>query len=200
MEAADDNCYTNIDIEDGINLGLIAEEYALEYLINLVRENISTKKYNEMSQIGDRLSYLRALAISTLISDAISVFKDHENDILRGSFSSALLDKGKYQAQMDDIIKISKDKVYQSSEVIDKELAGYRVIQDLLSVYTRAKIAQKNGSASNYDHLLLKSLPEGHKNMEDSLYRILLNTCCFVASLSDSAAVHLHNKIMGKHF
>nr|WP_297913529.1 dNTP triphosphohydrolase [uncultured Allomuricauda sp.] len=200
VEAADDICYTIIDFEDGINLGLIAEEYALEYLINLVRENISTKKYNEMSQIGDRLSYLRALAISTLISDAISVFKDHENDILRGSFSSALLDKGKYQAQMDDIIKISKDKIYQSSEVIDKELAGYRVIQDLLSVYTSAQIAQKNGSASNYDHLLLKSLPEGHKNMEDSLYRILLDTCCFVASLSDSAAVHLHNKIMGKHF
>ena len=32
VEAADDICYTIIDFEDGINLGLISEDYALEYL------------------------------------------------------------------------------------------------------------------------------------------------------------------------
>ena len=33
VEAADDICYTIIDFEDGINLGLVSEDYALEYLI-----------------------------------------------------------------------------------------------------------------------------------------------------------------------
>ena len=47
VEAADDICYTIIDFEDGINLGLIPEEYALEYLIKLVKTGIDTKKYNE---------------------------------------------------------------------------------------------------------------------------------------------------------
>ena len=32
VEAADDICYTIIDFEDGINLGLIDEDFALEYL------------------------------------------------------------------------------------------------------------------------------------------------------------------------
>ena len=36
VEAADDICYTIIDFEDGINLGLIEEEFALEYMIKLV--------------------------------------------------------------------------------------------------------------------------------------------------------------------
>ncbi|HHC78301.1 MAG TPA: dNTP triphosphohydrolase, partial [Flavobacteriia bacterium] len=44
VEAADDICYTIIDFEDGINLGLIEEEFALEYLINLVRDTINTEK------------------------------------------------------------------------------------------------------------------------------------------------------------
>ena len=44
VEAADDMCYTLIDFEDGINLGLIPEEYALEYLIKLV-PNINRDKY-----------------------------------------------------------------------------------------------------------------------------------------------------------
>jgi dGTPase len=37
VEAADDICYTIIDFEDGINLGLVSEIFALEYLIKLVK-------------------------------------------------------------------------------------------------------------------------------------------------------------------
>ena len=48
VEAADDICYTIIDFEDGINLGLIPEEFALEYLINLVRGTINIEKYNAL--------------------------------------------------------------------------------------------------------------------------------------------------------
>lgn len=198
VEAADDICYTIIDFEDGINLGLIPEEYALEYLINLVRDSINTKKYNAMTHSSDRLSYLRAMAINTLINDAVEVFEAHEASILTGDFDAALLDKGKYQAQISDIIKLSVEKVYQSAEVIDKELAGYKIISDILDVYTQALIRIKNGKGTNYDHLLLKSLPEHYRNTETSVYKILLDTCCFVASLSDSAAVHIHNKLMGK--
>ena len=43
VEAADDICYTLIDFEDGINLGLIEEEFALEYLVNLVRDKLQSK-------------------------------------------------------------------------------------------------------------------------------------------------------------
>ncbi|MGW9684802.1 dGTP triphosphohydrolase [Flagellimonas sp. 2504JD1-5] len=198
VEAADDICYTIIDFEDGINLGLIPEEYALEYLINLVKDKINTKKYNAMTTSSDRLSYLRALAISTLIKDAVDVFIANETEILKGNFDSALLDRGKYKAQIDDIIKLSVEKVYQSAEVIDKELAGYRIISDILDLYTTALINIKEGKGTNYDRLLAKSLPENYQNTSTSIYKILLDTCCFVASLSDSAAVHIHNKLMGK--
>ncbi|MCL6274456.1 dNTP triphosphohydrolase [Muricauda sp. 2012CJ35-5] len=200
VEAADDICYTIIDFEDGINLGLIPEEYALEYLINLVKENINTKKYNAIQSSSDRLSYLRALAINTLIKDAVEVFDVNSEAILTGKFDCALLDKGKYQAQIDDIIKLSVEKVYQSQEVIDKELAGYRIISDILDIYTSALLNIKNGLSTNYDRLLLKSLPENYRNTSGSLYKILLDTSCYVASLSDSAAVHLHNKLTGREF
>ncbi len=198
VEAADDICYTIIDFEDGIHLGLIPEEYALEYLINLVKDNINTKKYNAMTHSSDRLSYLRALAINTLIRDAVDVFVQNETEILKGDFDSALLDKGKYQAQVEDIIKLSVEKIYQSTEVVDKELAGYRIISDLLDTYTTALINAKEGNASNYDRLLIRSLPENYRNADKSTYKILLDTSCFVASLSDSAAVHIHNKLTGR--
>ncbi len=198
VEAADDICYTIIDFEDGINLGLVPEEYALEYLINLVKGNINTQKYNAMTSSSDRLSYLRALAINTLIGDAVEVFVANEDKILEGNFDAALLDKGKYKAQVDDIIKLSVERIYQSTEVIDKELAGYRILSDLLEMYTTALVNIKEGRDTNYDRLLVKSLPEMYRKTDVDIYTILLGTSCFVASLSDSAAVHIHDKLTGR--
>ena len=198
VEAADDICYTLIDFEDGINLGLIAEDFALEYLINLVRDSINTKKYNGMVFREDRLSYLRALAINTLIKDAVDIFIENEEAILEGSFEVSLLDKSKYKAQIEDIIKLSVDKIYLSKEVVEKEIAGYKVISDILEVYTEALVKKMKGNSSNYDRLVIGTLPGAYQNTKKPLYEVLLNTCCYVASLSDSAAVHIHNKISGK--
>ncbi|MEY8020216.1 dGTP triphosphohydrolase [Muriicola sp. SD30] len=198
VEAADDICYTIIDFEDGINLGLIPEDYALEYLIKLVKDRIDTKKYHRLAHMEDRLSYLRALAISTLIQDATRVFMEHETEIIKGTFSTALLEKSKYKAQVEDILSLSAERVYRSQEVIEKEIAGYRIISDILEAYSGALVRTKKGNATNYDKLILTTLPERFRDTSGSLYTLLLQCSCYVASLSDSSAVHIHNKITGK--
>jgi len=198
VEAADDICYTIIDFEDGINLGLISEDYALEYLIKLVKDSINTKKYHSLAYREDRLSYLRALAINTLIQDAVAIFMENEAAILQGDFQVSLMDKSKYDAQIRDIIALSVQKVYRAQEVVEKEIAGYTLIADILDVYIHALVAKKKNKASNYHNLMLQTLPEFYRRTNISLYEILLNTCCYVASLSDSSAVHIHNKIKGR--
>ena len=197
VEAADDICYTIIDFEDGINLGLIPEEFALEYLINLVRDSINTKKYGQLTNTQDRVSYLRALAINTLINEVVDIFMGNEDDILKGEFDTALLDKSKYEAQINDIIKLSVDKIYKSAEVVDKEIAGYGVINTLLKVYTVAVNNCYENTASNYDKLILKGLPKTLKVDQDSLYERLLSVCHYVSLLSDSQAILSYKKIKG---
>ena len=140
VEAADDICYTLIDFEDGINLGWISEEYALEFLIRLVKDSIDTKKYNSLKHKTDRVAYLRALSVNTLINDTVKIFLKNEEKILNGEFSSTLLSESIFKAQMKDIIDISVKKVYQSKEVIEKELKGYQVIHKLLSVFIKATV------------------------------------------------------------
>jgi dGTPase len=56
VEAADDICYTIIDFEDGISL--VSEDFALEYLIKLVKDSIDLK-YKTLETKEDRISYLR---------------------------------------------------------------------------------------------------------------------------------------------
>ncbi len=197
VEAADDICYTIIDFEDGINLGLIAEDYALEYLINLVRDTINTKKYHSLTNTKDRISYLRALAIGNLIQEATSVFIENESSILEGKFSRSLLDKCKYEAQINDIIKISVEKIYQSNEVVEKEIAGYSIIADLLDVFINAINNAHNNNASNYDKLIFMLLPDNYKNISEKLYNRILTVCNLISSFSDGYAIFLRKKIKG---
>lgn len=195
VEAADDICYTIIDFEDGINLGLISEDFALEHFIKLVKDTIDTQKFNQLTTKEDRISYLRALAIGNLIQDAVRLFVENEEKILNGEFNISLLEKSKYKAQIDDIIKISVKNIYQSKEVIEKELTGYAVINNLLDKFITAYNNQYEGNISNYDRLLLKILPEKHNYEKDSLYERLLHICHFVSLLTDGKALLLSKNI-----
>ena len=198
VEAADDICYTIIDFEDGINLGLVSEDFALEYLIKLVKDSIDTSKYKTLESKEDRISYLRALAIGSLINDAVNVFIENEEAILQGKFPFALTDKSKYKAQMDDIIKISVNNIYQSREVVEKEIVGYQIIQTLLDKFITAFNNKYEGKTSNYDALMLKMLPEKHHLEKENLYERLLHICHFVSMLTDGNALKLYEMIQGR--
>lgn len=199
VEAADDICYTIIDFEDGINLGLVSEDYALEYLIKLVKDTIDTTKYQTLTTKEDRISYLRALAIGNLISDVVNVFVENEATILKAEFHHSLTDKSKYKAQMDDIINLSIKNIYQSREVIEKEITGYQILNNLLDKFITAYNNNYEGKATNYDKLLLKILPEKHhpegSGIKDNLYERLLHVCHFISMLTDGKAV-LYNQIV----
>lgn len=197
VEAADDICYTIIDFEDGINLGLIEEDFALEYLIKLVKDSIDTQKYHSLQHTKDRVSYLRALAINTLINEAVEIFLSNEEAILTGTFDKSLLDKCKYEAQINDIIKISVAKIYKSKDVVEKEVAGYKIIADLLDVFVNALNNNHIGMSSNYDKLVLNVLPNEYKTASESIYNRIMQVCSFVSKMSDSYAIRLHKKLNG---
>jgi dGTPase len=198
VEAADDICYTIIDFEDGMNLGLVSEDFALEYLIKLVKDSIDSKKYNLLTTKEDRISYLRALAIGSLINDAVNVFIENEELILAGKFHFSLMDKSKYKAQMDDIIKLSVKNIYQSREVIEKEISGYQIINTLLDKFITAFNNNHENCSTNYDELLLKIVPEKYLVEKDSLYERLLHVCHFISMLTDGNALIYYQNVSGK--
>lgn len=197
VEAADDLCYTIIDFEDGINLGWIPEEHALEFLIKIVKDNINAAKYAQLQTKAERLSYLRALAIGSLINDAVRVFMENEEAILKGEFPHALMDKCAYVAQMKDIITISISNVYKSKEVIEKEIVGYQVLHTLLDVFITATNRKYEGSTTHFDELVLTMLPEQYDIETDSLYERMLTICQFISMLTDGKALEMYHSIKG---
>lgn len=196
VEAADDICYTLIDFEDGINLGLIEEENALELLINLVRDNLRTEVYSQLETSQARLAYLRALSINTLIQEAASIFLANETAIRSGTFTTSLLEKSTFQPQIEDIIRISVDKIYRSREVTEKEIAGYAILNTLLDAFTTALENFHNDCPREYDRVLLRMM-EFKFEKAPSTYAYLMEACGFVSRLTDGNAAQIYHNIKG---
>ncbi|MGO3154525.1 MAG: dGTPase, partial [Mesonia sp.] len=178
--------------------GLIEEEKALELLIKLVEKNIRPENYSQLTSTQSRLSYLRSLAISTLIQEAANIFIENEEKILNGEFQTSLLDKSKYKVQIEDIINISIQNIYQSQDVTEKEITGYQIINTILDKFCNSAERKSNQSATNYDILIsqtyLKDLDE-----EQDIHKWLIDISSYVASLSDGNALRIYQKINGFH-
>ena len=111
-----------------------------------------------------------------------------------------ILDKSKYQAQINDIIKLSIEKIYNADEVIDKEISGFEILNELLSRFILSVNNNYNNTPSSYDKLLLRLLPKEVDILNDSLYTRVMNVCYFIALFSDKKAVLTYKKIKGLAF
>ena len=125
----------------------------------------------------------------------VSIFLENEKEILEGNFKYALLDKSKYKAQIEDVISLSIKNVYRSQEVLQKEIIGYKVISNLLNAFVSAAYNKFLNKESSFDKLLLRLIPDGTPLVKETLYLTILNATCFVASLTDSKAMHIAEKI-----
>jgi len=103
-----------------------------------------------------------------------------------------------YKAQIKDIIDISIKNVYRSKEVINKEVAGYEILNQLLNAYGKMAFNYFEGNLSTYDQLLLNILPETVKLSNTDLYQNLGAICLYISKLSDTNAMLLHQKLKGQ--
>jgi dGTPase len=199
VEAADDICYTIIDFEDGINLGLIPEEYALEYLSKLINKRIDKDKYYNLSTTKNRISYLRSLAIGRLIEDAFEAFVANEEKILSGELDKPLIELSPYKAQIEDIIQISIKNVYQSQDVLEKETLGYKVITEILDHFSQAVSNVKSHQANHFDKIILKAFLKDFEYEDLNTEQWLIELCSRIASLSDSKALDIYKILSGQN-
>ena len=86
---------------------------------------------------------------------------------------------------------------YKSQEVVEKEVAGYKIIADLLDIFLTAINNHQTGTLSNYDVLLLNLLPKEFMISSESTYERIMSICTYVSRMSDSYAIRIHKKIQG---
>ena len=200
VEAADDICYSIIDLEDGCNLGLVSFQETVELLAPILGEKLDRKKLSQDNGLYRTLGTLRAMSIGELIEACTIVFLENEAAILDGKFDSALTDLCNFRDALKEISTLSMGRIYRARQVVEIEAAGHEVLPGLLEEFIRAgNEVRQNGKSRKYQNLALllpAEIRHAVKLAPDqyTVYRFIVD---FVSGLTDKHALNLYRKIKG---
>lgn len=201
VEAADDICYNLIDLEDGCRLGLVSYQDTVELFAGVLKEQFKPDKLQRIESIDERIGTLRALAVGKLIEECTELFLDNEQTLLSGRFDKALTDVVPSAPVLEDVVKLSIEKIYRSRLVMETEAAGFEVLPGLLEVFTEAILPSEENKMRKKQVAIKRLLPveiiNEIENINSSAYEKLMVCIDFVSGLTDTHAISLFRKIKG---
>ena len=199
VEAADDICYRVMDLEDGFRLGLLPFEDTEELLMPLKGE-ASLSLYNDRNE-NDRIGYLRAKVISQLVNSLAVAFIDEEENIMHGKLDKDLISLLPASDALEEIKRVSVEKIYSIKSVVEREAAGFEVLGGLLDTFINVVNEYAEDKVSPKNKTIIKLLPKqflGDDGKPDNdIYTRLLKITDFVSGMTDSYAVSLFRRIKG---
>lgn len=198
VEAADDICYEIMDIEDAHKLKILTTEETKTLLMAFFNEDKQkeiTERLEELDDVNEQIVYLRSIVIGTLESECVRVFVENEEKILAGEFEGCLID------HIDDIpyhayqecVKMAYAKIYHAQAVVDIEIAGYKVITQLLDLMIDAV----THSEKTYSKILINRVSPQYDILAPTLYERIMAVLDYISGMTDVFALDLYRKING---
>ena len=203
VEAADDICYEIMDIEDAHKLRILStadtRELLLAYFTPERRDEIVRHLDRlDVHDTNEQIVYLRSCVINCLESECVRVFVDAEQEILRGTFRGTLIQhiSDVPRRAYDECVHVSFGHIYHSKDVVDIELAGFRVMTFLTDLMVEAALHPDRA----YSQLLLNRVSRQYQIRHPRLYERLLAVLDYISGMTDVYALDLYRKINGMSF
>lgn len=198
VEAADDICYQLMDIEDAHKLKLLTTQETKDLLLAFFsdeRKQHIYKTFDIVSDVNETIAYLRSSVVGVLIDECARTFVEHEGEILDGTFSTPLIEQmsertARAYRQCADL---SIKRIYKARDVVDIELAGFRVINTLLELMTEAVMHPDRA----YSKLLINRVSSQYNMDAPELYTRIQAVLDYVSGMTDVFALDLYRKING---
>jgi dGTPase len=196
-EAADDICYRIIDLEDGYKLGLVTYEEIRELLEPVASETAQTLSgLSRICAMDQRVGFLRAKAIHSLVLQCATVFADNASSLMNGAQLTPLLDHIPTRLTLSQVQQLSQDRIYRHRPVLEIEAAGHEVLSGLLQAFLESVLDERK---SNRAKKVRNLIPEQYLNSKSQQSRAtrILNIAEYVASMTDKYAIHTYRTIKG---
>lgn len=198
VEAADDICYEIMDLEDAHRLHIVSADEVISLLLGFFDESRHSHLREVMSAVDDpkeKIAYLRSSVIGILVHQSAQLFIENDDAILSGKFKGSLLHN--LSAETREAYKrcerLSYAKIYNSTEVVDIELAGNQIITYLLEKFVHAVCHP----ALNYSQLLLSQVPEQYDVLASDFFTRLQAVLDHVSAMTDIYALDLYRRLLG---
>ena len=198
VEAADDICYQVMDIEDAHKLKLLTTEETKALLMGFMNERKKERAedvFRAVSDTNEQIAYLRSTVVGMLIDACTKVFIENETEILEGAFEGSLIkrmDPTLYHAY-NHCAEVAFTRIYRAKDVLDVELAGYRVISTLIELMIEAVTHPERA----YSRLLINRMANQYETDAPTLYGKLQAVLDYISGMTDVYALDLYRKING---
>lgn len=198
VEAADDICYQVMDMEDAHKLKLVSTEEIRQLFLGFFdgkkREHIADICHM-VKDVNEQVAYLRSSVIGALVKECTQAFVTHEEELLAGTFRGCLTAhiaspvKDAYEA----CSRKAYEKIYHSKDVVDIELAGFKIIMTLLDLLIEAVMSPEKA----YSQLLINRVSEQYDIHAPTLYGRIQAVLDYLSGMTDIYALDLFRKING---
>lgn len=198
VEAADDICYQLMDIEDAHKLRILSTEETIQLFLNFFDDHRKERIRETMqivTDVNEQIAYLRASVIGKLIDQCSEVFEQNEEEILAGTFVTPLIKALPLQSTKayESCTRVAISKIYCSQEVLDVELAGYKIILTLLEHLIEAAMSPHKA----YSKQLLMRIPAQFDTKNEAIYKRILAVVDYISGMTDIYALDFYRRITG---
>lgn len=205
VEAADDICYSIIDMEDAHRLGILNTTVVAGAFFHVIESVQGAgpeidkiwRYYNDLDDKNEAVAYLRAKVINVLTNRSAEIFITNSESILQGNYNETLVDQlNNESSALMEIQKISIEKIYNHDTVIEIEIAGFNVMSELLQLLVPA-LLKKHPLAK--EEKILKLFPYQFREFEQTEvpYYKILNALDFISGMTDEYATEIYRRLKG---
>ena len=198
VEAADDICYQVMDIEDSHKLKLLTTEQVKQLFLNYFdgdRRNHIEERMETLDDVNEQVVYLRSCVINCLEQECVRVFVEHEDEFLSGTFPGPLIHHIAEVPRLayKECEKVAYSHIYHCKDVVDIEIAGYKVITQLTDLMIKAVTQPEKA----FSQLLINRVSSQYQIDAPTLYERVMAVLDYISGMTDVYALDLYRKING---
>jgi dGTPase len=205
VEAADDICYSIIDYEDAHRLGILSFEEVRDDFLQILAQDKNTDQArlrrnleNLREDKNESVAYLRAKVINTLVQACADAFLAQKDLILKGDFSTSLLDSIEaYAIPLKRIEKKSIGRIYNHDSVMKIELAGFKIMSGLIEDFVEAALLPAENRQKRHQKVLGLIPNQFRFEDQDRPYQKVMCILDFVSGMTDNYALELYRNLRG---
>lgn len=204
MEASDDICYGLLDLQDAIELEIIAID-DVKAIFSLICDSTEVEKIYSNDALSDikKVSKLVAKAIDSLAVHTMEVFKENYEALMGDKqpkdlislFSDAALKKG-----IEDAKRLGHEKIFNEHRKIELELGAYNIIETILDNLIKAayELYQKDENSLSFRNKRALALMGSDKPEKSTdLYNMYQRVTDYLVGMTDNHAKYVASQLNG---
>lgn len=211
MEMADDFCYAILDLEDGIEMGILNWDEVFEIIRPVLDGSKLAELNNDLKDLrpGRKPPLVRGKIISAFVDAGAKAFIDNESDVLCGEVNDLLAKCDPAVVKcVQDAKNLAKERIFQHPRKVELEIGAYNTLATILNVLCRAAISHVTNTTEG-DYKSKRALDLIGRNTFDPKiasigaqvysreYLALMRVMDFVSGMSDNYATHLARQFNG---